>query len=60
MLRLTMLQIDLYQCPERQRKGDRLLYHVQCDSFLEILFYDGNQVDDKIACGLGEGFICIN
>ena len=28
--------------------------------FLEILFYDGNQIDDKIVCGLGEGFLCIH
>ena len=26
------------------------------DDFLEILFWDKNQVDDKIACELGEGF----
>ena len=29
------------------------------DGFLEIPFYDGNQVDDKIVCKLGEGFLCI-
>ena len=26
--------------------------------FLEILFYDGNQVDDKISYAVGEGFPC--
>ena len=31
------------------------LYARTKDGFLEILFYDGNQVDDKIVCGLGEG-----
>ena len=30
------------------------------DGFLEILFYDWNQVNDKIVCGLGEGFLCIH
>ena len=29
------------------------------DGFLEILFYYGNQVDNKTACGLGEGFLRI-
>ena len=27
--------------------------------FLAILFSDGNQVDDEMAWGLGEGFLCI-
>ena len=28
--------------------------------YLEIKFYNGNQVEDKIAFGLGEGFLCIH
>ena len=30
------------------------------DDFLKILFYDGNQVDDRIASGLAEGFLYIH
>ena len=30
------------------------------DKHLEIKFYDGNQADDKIAWGLGRGFLCIH
>ena len=30
------------------------------DDFLEILFYDKNQVDHKIAWGLGGGYLSIS
>ena len=30
------------------------------DGFLEILSYDGNHVDGKFACVLGEGFLFIH
>ena len=28
------------------------------EKYLEIKFYDGNQVEHKHALGLGEGFLC--
>ena len=30
------------------------------EKHLEIKVYDGNPVGDKIAWGLGEGFLCIH
>ena len=32
----------------------------QKDKHFEIKFYDENQVDDKIALGIGGGFLCIH